>query len=500
MHRIVIALAALVAVSAAPARAEGWQDMIRLSGSLESDLRFDVEDYRGERPGGGYRFSVNRNDAIAHVEVTPHEALVGVVDARLRFYGFNEADDLTALSNRSRVDPFSVQLDQAFVAVRGLPWSWLDLKVGRMQQTWGSADVFNQVDFLNSRDFYDPMDYARKVPNEMVELSVYPTDWLTLTGVWVPVFKPAMLPPSAALGFSVGRDANGCLSSFPAPPLPRADNQGLAELFASVDPCSLDFATPQVRLLLPDNRFADSQVGVRAKFSLDALDFSLSYYRGRFGFPVALDAVAQASLSPKDPSRVAIDYTAEVVYPRIQVAGFDFSYSADWLFDVGIVGEVAVIFPEKIDFGLRAYQGSAKLYEASGVNVPATPFVKATVGLDYTFTKWLYVNAMYVRGFFDEFNDAYGIHNYAVATAELKFKSDTLLLRLAGILNVDDLSNVANPQLTWVVTPGLEAIAGAYLFGGSPTPTDTLDYAARSKFGQRVAGRSFAYLKVRFSF
>jgi hypothetical protein len=107
---------------------------------------------------------------------------------------------------------------------------------------------------------------------------------------------------------------------------------------------------------------------------------------------------------------------------------------------------------------------------------------------------------MYVRGFFDEFADRNGVHNYAVASAELRFKSDSLLLRLAGILDVDDLSNVASPQLTWIITPGLEALAGAYPFGGSPTPRDPYDYAARSKFGQRAAGRSFAYLKLRFTF
>lgn len=500
MHRTLLALTALSLAVALPARADGWQDMISLSGRLESDLRFDVENFRGETPGEGYTFSINRNDAILHAEISPTESVVGVFDGRFRFYGFNEANDLPALADRNKVDPFSVQLDQAYVAVRGVPFSWLDIKAGRMQLTWGSADVFNQVDFVNSRDFYDPMDYTRKVPNEMVELDFYPKPWLTLTGVWVPVFKPAMLPPSASLGFAVGKDANGCLSAFPAPPLDPADNKKLSDLFASIDPCSLNFGTPQVSLYMPKNGIADSQAALKAKFSFDNLEFALSYYYGRFGFPVAYNAVAQANPSTVDPTRVDVAYQAEVIYPRIQVAGLDFAYSAEWLLDIGIVGELAVIFPEQVNFGLRAYQGNTKLFEASSVNVAPAPFIKATLGLDYTFTKWLYMNVMYVRGFFDEFNDKYGVHNYVVATAELKFKSDSILLRLAGILNVDDLSNVANPQLTWVITPGLEALAGAFIFGGSPNPTDPYDYAARSKFGQRAAGRSFAYLKMRFTF
>ncbi len=490
---------ALGLFAAGLARAD-WTDMISLSGRLESDIRFDIDDYRGEKPGDGFRFSINRNDAIVHAEIKPFDNVVGVLDARLRFYGFNEANSLPALADRNKVDPFSVQLDQAYVAVKGVPFSWLDIKGGRMQLTWGSADIFNQVDFANSRDFYDPMDYARKVPNEMLGVDLYPAPWLTISAVWIPVFKPAMLPPSTSLAFGIDRDTNGCLQGFPAPPLEPSQTRELMGLFSSVDPCSLNFSTPEVRLFMPQNGIADSQVAVKAQFSFDNLEFGLHYYRGRFGFPVAYNAVAHANVSTDDPTKVDVRYIAEVLYPRIQVAGFDFSYSAEWLADIGIVGEIAVIFPEEVTFGLRAYQGNTRLYEASATNVASTPFVKATVGLDYTFTKWLYVNVMYLRGFFDEFNDRYGVHNYAVATAELKFLNDALLVRLAGILNIDDLSNVANPQLTWVAAPGVEVLAGAFIFGGSTVPTDPFEYAARSKFGQRAAGRSFAYLKMRLTF
>lgn len=506
MNRLQLVLCLAVATTARADLSDlKWTDMITLSGRLESDLRFVVDNYRGENPGDGYVFNINRNDVIAHIEIKPLDSVIGVIDARFRFYGFNEANNLPALADRNRVDPYSFQLDQAYVATRGLPFSWLDIKAGRMQQTWGSAAVFNQVDFINSRDFYDPMDYTRKVPNEMVEIDLYPASWLTLKAVWVPVFKPAMLPPSTAMAFGVSRDAQGCLSGFPAPPMDREQNIALAQKFgfgdaASNIACSLNFATPQVNLYMPKPSIEESQVALRAEFAFDNLTVNASYYRGRFGFPVAYNAVAQATVNSEDPSRIDVAYTAEVLYPRMQMAGLDFTYSADWMANIGLSGEIAVIFPEQVNFGLRAYQGSSKLYEASAVNVKAQPFIKATVGLDYTFTKWLYVNVMYLRGFFDEFNDRYGIHNYVVATAELKFRNDSLLLRLAGILNVDDLSNVANPQLTWIIAPGLEALAGAYLFGGSTNPRDTFDYAARSKFGQKAVGQSFAYLKMRMTF
>ncbi len=498
-HRT-LALAAALCSSLALA-APDWVDKISLSGNVSSDIRFDVENYRGLKPGQGYDFAVNRNDLVVHAEIAPVEQLIAVIDARLRYYGISEADTLPSLSDRDKIDPFSLQLDQAYVATRGVPFSWLDLKVGRMVQTWGSADMFNPVDNLNARDFYDPMDYTRKVPNEMVELDFYPSSRVSIAAVFVPLFKPSQLPPSAALGFSIGRDSRGCLSSVPAPPLTRDGAQKLADTFASIDPCSLNFGDPTVRTVMPQGGIKDSQAAIRAQFKLPGdLELGLSYYYGRFTFPVAYTAVANANVSATQPGKVDVAYSAEVMYPRMQVAGLDFSYSAPWLFDVGIVGELAVIFPEEVIFGLRAYQGSAKLLELSSVNVPSTPFVKGTLGLDYTFTKWLYVNAMYVRGFFDEFNDKYGVHNYAVAAAELKFFNDALLLRLAGVLAIDDGSNVANPQLTWVIVPGLEAIAGAFLFGGTTVPKDALDYAAKEKFGQKAAGRSQAFLKVRMTF
>ncbi len=498
MGKVTLAVALL-----APALAlatPDWVERLSLSGTISSDIRFNVEDYRGPIKGEGFNFAVNRNDLTLHAEFTPVEQVIAVVDARLRFYGLSDFDALPQLSNRARIDPFNVELDQAYVAVRGVPFSWLDLKIGRMVQTWGSADLFNPVDNLNARDFFDPMDYARKVPNQMIEVSVYPKSWLTITGVFIPTFKPSQLPPSAVLGFAVNRDKAGCLLDAPAPPL-RDPNDGaqLADTFGSIDPCSLNFADPEVRALAPATTFANAQAAVRAQLSLGELEIAGSYYYGRFTFPVAYTAIANTGPSSTQPGKVDVAYIAEVIYPRMQVAGLDFSYSAPWLLDIGIVGEIALIFPEQVNFGMRAYLGSAKILEFSSVNVPADPFIKATLGVDYTFTKWLYVNAMFVHGFFDEFNDLYGLHNYVVFAAELKFWNDNLQLRLSMLQDVTDGSSVGNPQLTWIVVPGVEVLAGLFLFGGHTVSPNPIDYAARSKFGQRAAGRSQAFVKARFT-
>jgi hypothetical protein len=489
-----LALAAAVLAPGTAAAAD-WTEMVRFSGYLSSDIRFNIEDYRGAVHGQGFNFSKNQNDLVLRLEITPFEKVLVVAEPHLRFFGFNEANDLVTVSSRSAIDPFDVRLDEAYLYIKGLGWDKLDLKVGRMVQSWGSVDIFNPTDNLNAKDFSDPLDYAAKVPNQMIELDVYPTSWLTLTAVWVPVFKPSQLPDSAYLGFAVVNDSNGCLLSAPAPPLSnRADAEKLANVFKSIDPCSLNFMNPTANLVLPNNGISDSQAAVRARFRAGDLDISLSYYYGRFTFPIALDAYANVAPSTTKPGKMDVTYNVELYYPRMQVLGLDFAYSAPWLFNIGIVGELAVIFPEEVDFALRVPSAGISMWN---VNVPNTPFVKATVGLDYTFTRWLYVNAMYVYGFFDEFNDLYGLHNYVVLNTDFKFLNDQLLLRLSGILDCNDLSNVAYGQFTWIPVPSVEIIWGAFVFGGDINPADPIDYASRYKFGQRAAGRSFAFLKTK---
>ena len=47
---------------------------------------------------------------------------------------------------------------------------------------------------------------------------------------------------------------------------------------------------------------------------------------------------------------------------------------------------MAVVFPEQVNFALGIYNERRELLTLTDVNVPSTPFVKATIGADYTFT------------------------------------------------------------------------------------------------------------------
>ncbi|NOZ01752.1 MAG: hypothetical protein GXP54_07670, partial [Deltaproteobacteria bacterium] len=185
---------------------------------------------------------------------------------------------------------------------------------------------------------------------------------------------------------------------------------------------------------------------------------------------------------------------------RMHVAGFDFSFSAASDKVPGFFGELAVFFPESVDFALFVLNNGVRSdIEMSYLNVPSTPFVKATVGMDYTFTSWLYANLQYVRGFIDEFNDAYGLHNYLVPAIEMRFLDDSLKFLLSAAWDVDDLSAALFPQITWVAAPSVELIMGVWAFLGDTKSHDELSYAGRYKFGQKAAGRSVVFFKGKVS-
>jgi hypothetical protein len=475
-----------------------WVEKLDFSGYLQSDLRFDIDDFRGATPGQGYTFSQNRNDLDFKLKITPHPDVVAVVEPRMRYYGFVSSQTLAVadLWNASEVSPFTMYMDQAYVAVKGVPAKWIDLKAGRMQTTWGSVDVFSPNDNISSRDLSDPLDYTRKVPNEMVEVDAYPSSRVTLSAIWVPIFQPAWLPPSAPLAYAVQKNSQGCLTHFPPPPLTVAQNQQLEKLFTAVNPCALNIPDPTVTTYLPSNKLTDMQVGLRARVKLGDLDLGLNYYYGRFGFPVAYDATV--TVAPGAP-QTTINYSAEVVYPRMHVAGVDFNYSSASLGGLGVVGDAAVVFPEPVTFAMGLYENGSSLLQLSSPNVPSTPFVKAAAGLERTFGSWLYVDALFIHGFFDEFNDAYGLHNYVSLTPEVSTLRDRVKLRVSSILDMTDLSFVVYPQVTWTPLPSVELMTGAFMLGGNVEPSNPLSYASRSKFGQPAAGRDEAIFRVKVS-
>ncbi len=271
----------------------------------------------------------------------------------------------------------------------------------------------------------------------------------------------------------------------------------------------------------------NSQVGVRISGRALNIDMAISYYYGRFGIPTPNWAIQK----PNGLVEVG------VMWPRMQVLGFDFAGTIDKLGGMGWWVEGGVFFPQEITYG--AYDGLAAgqwdpvtfarnpasgQYEGYSIGypekdravvVPSTPFVKLTAGVDYSFNKKLYGNLQYVYGFIDEFgagrqfyarpNAALGdparaearIGHYLVAGADLKLFHDQLLFRFFGAFKIPQVGDVDPhftavlfPQVVWAVWDATELSLGSFVFLG---PSD-------SKFGDPAAGATELFLKAKFTY
>lgn len=404
---------------------------------------------------------------------------------------------LDDLFNGWTIDPFWVESDAAYVEVRDL-FPGFDMVFGRQVVTWGASDRFRPTNMLNPDDLWDPLRFGITQANEMVRLLYNPTGNLILEAVVVPVFRPARLPRTAAATLADPSAAPPFLDMAPIRaalgPRETMDELGLLfdDTFAFVD--------------VPDASLENVQIGARATWRSGDFDMSLSFYRGFDDFP-------RPAFSTSNVAGGLIDNYVLVRYPRITAFGFDLAGSIGFLDDAGFRVEGAVIHPESMTMTVDM---PMFLPDVDGRVLDGRPYFKATVGIDYTFTRDIFVLAMLVRGFADEAGplstrdyptevtigdgDAarriplapQGLADYVVAGADFKFLNGKLLLRVFGIaaLDIERFCAVAYPLLQWNPWGAMELEAGGYVLFGEP----------ESKFGQAAAGSSMAFLRSRVRF
>src|SRR5262249_2326358 len=98
------------------------------------------------------------------------------------------------------VAPFSFEPQSVYVEGKNLFLKGLDLRVGNQTVLWGVGDQFNPTNNLNSDDLRDPLLFGKQQPNFMVKADYWINKTFSISGVLVPIFKPALLPMSATLG------------------------------------------------------------------------------------------------------------------------------------------------------------------------------------------------------------------------------------------------------------------------------------------------------------
>ena len=177
----------------------------------------------------------------------------------------------------------------------------------------------------------------------------------------------------------------------------------------------------------------------------------------------------------------------EIGYPEMQAFGFDMTTSVPFLKGLGLWVEGALVFHDDLKTTIDLGGGPAlaqTLFEGKAGN-----FLKLTAGMDYSFTKQLYMNVQYLHGFVDEFGSRQ-LGDYVVAGIDIKSKSEKVLLRLFGVVNLQDGSHVYFPSLILKPWGASEFQVGALLYGGEPG----------TKFGGLESGSNLFFVKGRISF
>jgi hypothetical protein len=143
-------------------------------------------------------------------------------------------------------------------------------------------------------------------------------------------------------------------------------------------------------------------------------------------------------------------------FPEIQVLGFDL---AGEFRSVGFWGEMALFFPEEIKVG-------------PNVLLSDQPYLKYTIGLDYTFKNRVYLEAQYVHGFLTERGRG-NLSNFIMVTLERKFLNDDLTLSMSGGMSIkswdkikDTFGTLFIPEISYRTFGSLELSLSLYLFDG----------------------------------
>ncbi|MGH1343416.1 MAG: hypothetical protein ACRBN8_17790 [Nannocystales bacterium] len=444
-------------------------------------------------------FSRNENRLEFTLRYSPNEHIQLVGNVEPVFLGVAQAQYLDDLATRQLLTPFHVESDAAYVAVFDL-LPKLDLKIGRQIVQWGTADRFNPTNNINPDDLEDRPLFTEPIANQMVVVDFAPLDdKLWFEAVYVPLFYPALLPPSAAAGLEDPQS--------PVPFARESDVAKIEELQATLDITPSLVPTVVGRVRMPKRRFSDGQSAIKLGTSLGGVDASISYYNGRHDIPTPLRVDSETKDPPEGPiSDEECCYRSDVVlnYPRMQVLGLDFATQLPFLGDMGVWGEGAMFFPTAqelyIEFPIPVDVTPDDdvlnpVDQLRGPAIDSRPYIKATAGFDYTFGKHVYVQAQYLRGFIDEFG-ADHIGNYVVGGTELVFFGRHLLFRAFGVVDFptgpeDNGSYVIYPEL--VVVPPWGSITfdiGSFFLIGED---DT-------KFGQPAAGSSIVFTKVTGAF
>ncbi len=421
---------------------------IDIGGEFLTDNRFRVKK-ENKLTYNENRVSLKLNSDISRASL--------YIETWLKGLGFPEVSQSSQLQkkDKEKVSPCAVEIRELYIDFYRFLSDKLELRVGTQRIAWGTADKLNPTDNLNPDDLEDIMDFGRKLGSNSMKLTYYLGDF-TLTGVYIPVFTPAVLPSS---------DWTSALSA----PLSLPQGMSLRNFSDTIT--------------LPEETLKESSMGaVKASGNIFTYDLSLSYFYGRDDLPL----IKRVEITPVGTT--TIDAKAEMVYPEMQVIGTDI---AGAIANVGIWAEGACFIPEKVDMETFTVGVGTQTSTA----LKDDPYFKYVIGWDYTFKNGLYINGQWLHGFIHERGED-NLEDYFMAGIEKKFFNDELKVKIGFGGEVkdfdeieDNLATMLFPEINYYPVDNTEITFGAYFIDGKDT----------TSFG-KVKNNDEVYLKFKYSF
>ena len=356
-----------------------------------------------------------QNSANLTVEARYGE-LTSALDVDVDWIGYSNTvlSEVGDFPGRPSDELVGIELNALYVIwddVFGVPG--VGFKFGQQRVQWGVADQFNPTNTINPNDLRDVLLFGQQASNLMAAMDVSVWDDWVLDLVWIPSFRAALLPKTGDVSVvSVDRvpfyDENLRWRLHVDRELARAYNK----------PTVVEKIVADTPTLALDNQ----SVAMRVSGLVGRQDVSLSYALGFRDLPVPTSTSSIGRNTEICSGEQCIDglIANEVVleYPRQQVVGLNVTGEIPTLggSSVGYRFEAALTIPEKMRAAIELTDVQVASFPAQNgpydyvapdgglaVVYDDAPFMKWTLGFDYTLTREVYLNAMWVHGFVDEF-------------------------------------------------------------------------------------------------
>jgi hypothetical protein len=412
------------------------ENKLKLSGELQTDERFLLKDKND------WAWNETRLTLKLDKKITSNSKFYSEV--WLRNIGLPNLITSANLYNKGIVDPYNLEIRQAYVQLYGFLTKNLDVTIGRQRIVWGTADKLNPTDNLNPYDMEDILDFGRHRGSDAINLNYYFNNDFSMQGVFIPFFQPANMP------VGIFSDALNPVLELP---------QGMV-LKGYSD-----------TILMPRYSVGKSSIsGLKFKGFAKGVDFSVSYVWGIDGLPFN----TRNTFFPVD-ALGGININSQLSFARTHIIGADLATS---LAGIGFWTEAAAFVPEK---DVVMTNDLSALYPM--LPVPVTqdslildktkPYMKFIVGGDYFFADGSYINLQYMHGFIHERGNKH-LNDYLFLQYEKKFFNEKLKVAPIGggfiVADWDEIKDnyalVYMPEISYNATDNAEIILSTVIFNG----------------------------------